>query len=178
MTVYNIGSINIDYVYRVAHLVRPGETLASRSMDSLLGGKGANQSVALARAGCAVRHVGRMNAADGWAEEILAAAGVDTALLQQVDEASGHAIIQVDDEGENAIVLHGGANQGFSASEISHALADAGPGDWLLLQMSATQRVWRSPRPAAGRCASPSPGTDDQTGIVAADCTMCRTDTQ
>jgi ribokinase len=134
VTVYNIGSINIDYVYRVAHLVRPGETLSSQSLESLLGGKGANQSVALARAGCAVRHVGRMNAADGWAAEILAAAGVDTALLQQVDEASGHAIIQVDDQGENAIVLHGGANQGFSASEISHALADAGPDDWLLLQ--------------------------------------------
>lgn len=134
MTVYNIGSINIDYVYRVAHLVRPGETLSSRSMSSLLGGKGANQSVALARAGCAVRHVGRMNAADAWVEEILAAAGVDTTLLLQVDEASGHAIIQVDDEGENAIVLHGGANQGFSAGEITHALADAGPDDWLLLQ--------------------------------------------
>jgi len=76
VTVYNYGSVNIDLVYRVPHLVVPGETLSSLSLDTLLGGKGANQSVALARAGATVRHIGRIGQADQWAVEQLADAGV------------------------------------------------------------------------------------------------------
>ena len=132
--VYNFGSINVDHVYRVAHLVRPGETLASASLDSVLGGKGANQSVALARAGARVRHVGRIGEADAALLDVLTGAGVDCARVARTPGTSGHAIIQVDDAGENAIVLHGGANRGFDASILDAALADARPGDWLLAQ--------------------------------------------
>jgi len=106
VTVYNFGSINIDYVYRVKRFVQPGETLASESLETVLGGKGANQSVALARAGAPVVHIGRVSQSDQWAIEAL----------------------------ENAIVLHGGANQSFDADSLARLLANAQPGDWLLLQ--------------------------------------------
>lgn len=134
MTIHNLGSINVDHVYRVPHLVRPGETLASRALETVLGGKGANQSVALARAGAAVRHVGRIGAADDWARRALADAGVDVSAVASVDGPSGHAIIQVDDAGENAIVLHGGANHVLDRAAIEAALATAGEGELLLLQ--------------------------------------------
>ena len=64
MAIINFGSINIDHVYQVDHFVQPGETIASRHYQCLLGGKGANQSIALARAGSEVRHVGKINEAD------------------------------------------------------------------------------------------------------------------
>ena len=134
MTVHNLGSINVDHVYRVPHLVRPGETLASRALETVLGGKGANQSVALARAGARVRHVGRIGAADGWVRDALAEAAVDVSAVLPVDGPSGHAIIQVDDGGENAIVLHGGANRALDAEAVSDALASAASGERLLLQ--------------------------------------------
>ena len=132
--IHNFGSINIDHVYRVPRIVRPGETLASRALETVLGGKGANQSVALARAGAEVRHVGRLGGGDGWARETLAAAGVDVSAVTLVDGPSGHAIIQVDEAGENAIVLHAGANGTFDRDAVDTALASCAEGDWLLLQ--------------------------------------------
>ena len=121
-TILNFGSINIDNVYRVEHFVQPGETLASLSLDIVLGGKGANQSVAIARAGVKVQHIGRVCKTDSWVFSQLEACGVDVSHVVGVDEPSGHAIIQVDADGENAIVLHGGANQNFSVESIDAAL--------------------------------------------------------
>lgn len=66
MKVLNFGSLNVDYVYQVDHMVLPGETQASFAMDIFLGGKGFNQSVALANAGAEVYHVG-MIGSDGQA---------------------------------------------------------------------------------------------------------------
>lgn len=134
MTVFNFGSINIDHVYRVDHFVQPGETLASDSLETVLGGKGANQSVALAQAGASVSHLGRVSTSDAWASKALADFGVDVSGIELVDTPSGHAIIQVDAQGENAIVLHGGANQSFDESSLVKLLATSAPGDWLLLQ--------------------------------------------
>lgn len=134
MTVYNFGSINIDLIYRVPHLVKPGETLSSRSMDTVLGGKGANQSVAVARAGALVKHVGRIGESDQWAVKQMAELGVDVSLVDLIDGPSGHAIIQVDDSGENSIILHGGANQSFSRQILEEHFATAGKDDWLLVQ--------------------------------------------
>jgi len=131
---YNLGSINIDHVYRVSHFVQPGETLASSDLQTLLGGKGANQSLALARAGASVRHIGSINSADGWAANTLSDSGVDISGIAQIEQASGHAIIQVDDTGENSILLHGGANQSLSEAHIEQTLASAQAGDWLLMQ--------------------------------------------
>ncbi|WP_431023253.1 ribokinase [Halomonas sp. H5] len=131
---YNLGSINIDHVYRVPHLVRPGETLASRDYQRVLGGKGANQSLALARAGGRVTHWGRLGRSDAWALTPLEEAGVALGDIELVDAPSGHALIQVDDDGENAIILYPGANHGFATPTLEALIAKAEPGATLLLQ--------------------------------------------
>nr|CAA6824324.1 MAG: Ribokinase (EC [uncultured Thiotrichaceae bacterium] len=134
MKIFNYGSINIDHVYRVPHLVQPGETLASQSYQKLLGGKGANQSIALARAGAAVIHIGRYHVTDSEILRPMKQAGVNMECLETVDMPSGHAIIQVDNAAENAIVLYSGANHGVTADELTSLLDKAKQGDWLLLQ--------------------------------------------
>lgn len=132
--IFNIGSINIDYVYRVPHLVAPGETLASHSLIKVLGGKGANQSVAAAQAGAEVSHVGRIGTSDTWALQQMSDFGVNTQWVETGDEPSGHAIIQVDDAAENSIVLFGGANQQLTRDQLNRALAAASSDDWILFQ--------------------------------------------
>ncbi|MBB3182640.1 ribokinase [Halomonas fontilapidosi] len=131
---HNFGSINLDHFYRVPHLVRPGETLASHDYRVGLGGKGANQSLAMARAGGRVRHWGRLCQRDAWARELLGHAGVEVEAISLVDEPSGHAIIQVDDRGENAILLFPGANHGTTQQALDAYFASASAGDWLLIQ--------------------------------------------
>lgn len=133
MTIYNLGSINIDHVYRLPALPRPGETLHAQSYAQGLGGKGANQSVAAARAGADVIHLGAMGAGDDWVPRRLAAAGVQTSAIARLPGlATGHAIILVDAAGENSIVLHGGANLALPA-ELARP-AGLGRDDILLMQ--------------------------------------------
>jgi ribokinase len=134
MAIINFGSINIDHVYQVDHFVRPGETLDSLSYRQLLGGKGANQSFALAAAGADVRHVGRINEADVAFKQTFIKAGIDCRHLQCVDSPSGHAIIQVNTNGENAIVIFGGANKEITQQDVIKALSDTKPNDWVLMQ--------------------------------------------
>lgn len=131
----NFGSINIDHVYRVQRMPRPGETLSVRSYRRYLGGKGANQSIAIARSGGSVRHVGAIGPDGDWAEAELRAAGVDPAGVARVDEATGHAIIVVDDGGENQILVVGGANLCLAPDAVEKELsALAGGGHWVLVQ--------------------------------------------
>lgn len=136
MKILNFGSLNIDYVYSVDHMVRPGETLSSLSRKVFAGGKGLNQSVALARAGAEVYHAGAVGNEDGrFLVDILKENEIDTSLIEfDSEESSGHAIINVDKEGQNSIVLYGGANQNIKASHIENVLARFGKGDFLLLQ--------------------------------------------
>lgn len=134
MTILNFGSVNIDHVYRVDHLVRPGETIASSDYQQFSGGKGFNQSIALARAGAAVSHAGRIGADGVWLREQLAAEGADVRFLEVIDGPSGHALIQVDAAGENAIILFGGANRTFTPQDVRAILENLEAGDWLLLQ--------------------------------------------
>lgn len=134
MAIWNLGSINIDHVYRLPHLPAPGETLAALSFASGLGGKGANQSVAAARAGARVQHIGAIGPDGGWTLDRLGAFGVGTAHVARVADATGHAIILLDAGAENAIVLHPGANVTIRPETATAALAQAAPGDTLLLQ--------------------------------------------
>lgn len=134
MTIFNLGSINIDHFYRVAHLPAPGETLAAKDYRIGLGGKGANQSAAAARAGAKVVHIGAVGPDGGWAVGRLAAWGVDVRHVARLDTPSGHAIINLDPGGENAIVVFPGANRELPLSLVEMALAEAGPTDTLLLQ--------------------------------------------
>lgn len=134
MKIYNLGSLNIDYVYSVPHFVQPGETLSSTKMEIFPGGKGLNQSVALARAGAQVIHGGRIGDNGGFLKQILSDAGADTAFVETVTESTGHAIIQVDESGQNCILLFSGANHCFDKEFVQRILADSQPGDILLLQ--------------------------------------------
>jgi ribokinase len=134
MTIYNLGSINIDMVYQVPHLPVPGETLAAKIYSQGLGGKGANMSVAAARAAARVRHIGAVGADGRWAVERLLEYGVDTTHISEFSGVTGHAVINVDDAGENAIVLWAGANILISTDQIGRALAEANTGDTLIMQ--------------------------------------------
>ncbi len=151
MTIYNLGSINIDHVYRLASLPQAGETLHSRAYTLGLGGKGANQSVAAARAGAQVVHLGAMGGADDWVLERLRAVGVLTERIARLDDqATGHAIILVDETAENSIVLHGGANRALPPGTIQQGLAGIGPGDILLMQNETSLQVEAAARARAG----------------------------
>ncbi|MBF7072080.1 ribokinase [Glaciecola sp. MH2013] len=135
MAVFNFGSINIDHVYSVSHFVQPGETLSSSAYQSILGGKGANQSVALAKAENNIYHVGAIGSSDSAFIEQMEKAGVNCTHIRALsDVASGHAIIQVTPDAENAIILFGGANHCLSDDHIASALAFAKTDDWVLLQ--------------------------------------------
>ena len=130
----NLGSLCIDNVYRVANITGAGETVASASHEVFPGGKGLNQSIAAARAGAHVAHVGCIGQDGLWLRQTLASEGVDVFGLRVVDAPSGHAVIQVNDAGENAIVIAGGANRALSAGDVADAMDRVEPGDWLLLQ--------------------------------------------
>jgi len=134
ITIHNAGSLNIDDVFRSTHIVRPGETIASRAFERFPGGKGLNQSTALARAGVRVRHIGRIGTDGIFLKEGLAADGADVSAIEVGKLPTGHAIIQVADDAENAIVLYGGANRGWSDEDIQRVISTARPGDVLLTQ--------------------------------------------
>lgn len=132
--IHNAGSLNIDDVFRTTHIVRPGETIPSRTLDRYPGGKGLNQSTALARAGAPTRHIGRIGDDGIFLKDGLAADGADISGIAVGDVPTGHAIIQVGDDGENAIVLFGGANQAWEESDIARVINGAEAGDVLLMQ--------------------------------------------
>lgn len=134
MPILNLGSVNIDHVYEVEHFVRPGETLGSLDYQIFAGGKGFNQSIALARAGAKRKHVGRVGRDGDWLIKRLQTEGVDTTHLHEDDTPTGHAMIQVTPSGENSIVLFGGANQVITESDIETSLASLSSGDYLLVQ--------------------------------------------
>ena len=132
--ILNIGSLNLDYVYAVPHFVEAGETLLSSRRDVFAGGKGLNQTVAAARAGAEVCHGGAVGADGDMLLDLLRDAGADVSAVARVDVPTGHAVIQVTPQGENAILILGGANRAVSPETVGIALEKVGPGDILLLQ--------------------------------------------
>lgn len=134
MKILNFGSINIDNVYHVDDFVKPGETKKSLSFQVFPGGKGLNQSVALARAGAAVYHAGKIGTDGQWLADLMKTSGVDTALVEKAKCDTGKAIIQVSDTGQNAIILYEGANQEMDRKYIERVLDQFCAGDILVLQ--------------------------------------------
>lgn len=132
--ILNIGSLNLDYVYAVPHFVEAGETLLSGRRDVFAGGKGLNQTVAAARAGAKVCHGGAVGADGEMLLDLLREAGADVSAVARVDVPTGHAIIQVSPQGENAIIILGGANRAVSLETVGAALDKVDAGDILLLQ--------------------------------------------
>ena len=134
MRILNFGSLNIDFVYSVDHIVKPGETIASRRLDVFCGGKGLNQSIALAKAGARPVHAGMVGPDGAMLLAKLNDNGVDASLVRTVDERSGNAIIQVAADGQNSIVLFGGANRANTRDYVDSVLGQFAAGDLLLLQ--------------------------------------------
>ena len=134
MKLLDFGSLNIDHTYQLPHLVRPGETLASDSYHKSEGGKGFNQAVALAKAGQEVYLAGAIGQDGLFLRDYLQELGVHTEHLCVLDAPTGHAMIQLDKEGQNCIILFGGTNGMITEAMIDEVLADFGAGDYLLLQ--------------------------------------------
>ena len=140
MAIYNLGSINADLSYDVAVLPAPGETISAQSMSRGLGGKGANMSVAAARAAAHVIHIGAVGKDGTWAIERLTEYGVDTRFITH-GSTTGHAIIMVDQNGENAIVIHSGANIELTEDAIGAALSQASTSDYFMAQNETNMQV-------------------------------------
>ena len=135
MRVLNFGSLNIDYVYSVDHFVKKGETIASSKLNVFSGGKGLNQSIALSRGGIKVCHAGMIGTDGIFLTDMLEEAGVDTRFVIRSDQVrTGNAIIQNDSQGDNCIILYGGANKAVSREMADRVLKAFEPGDWLILQ--------------------------------------------
>lgn len=130
----NLGSLNIDKVYSVDHFVVGGETISSKKMETFHGGKGLNQSIALARAGASVYHAGALGSDGAALRDALETSGVDTQYLQELDTVTGHAIIQLAPDGKNCILISAGANGEITREYIQQVLSGFTAGDLLLLQ--------------------------------------------
>lgn len=134
MKIVNIGSANIDYVYRMEHFIQPGETQSCEQLSIGSGGKGLNQSIALARAGTEIYHAGFIGAEGAFLRDKMAESGVDTRFVRVGEGANGHAIIQVDQNGQNCIILYAGTNHQFTHAYIDGVLDFFSAGDICVLQ--------------------------------------------
>lgn len=134
MNVVNFGSLNIDHVYAVDHFCRAGETIHTKSHTQNAGGKGLNQSIAVSRSGQKVHHAGLLGPEGTRLAELLSGSGVDLRYLKHTDVPQGHAVIQVQPDGQNCIFLYGGSNQAVTPQEIDEVLMQLNAGDYLLLQ--------------------------------------------
>ena len=134
MKILNFGSINKDFVYLVENFVQSGQTISSKRYEVFLGGKGLNQSVALSHSGANIYHAGCINKNDDPIIIQLNKWGVNTNNIIKVEDPTGHAIIQVNDQGENSIIIHGGANHTISSEQIENTLNKFNSGDILVLQ--------------------------------------------
>lgn len=135
MKVLNFGSLNIDYVYDVDNFVKKGETISSKTLNVFCGGKGLNQSVALARAGAEVYHAGMIGEDGKFLLDLLKEAGVniDDVVIRD-DIRTGNAIIQRDKSGDNCIILFSGANRSITKDYVDRVLSGFEKGDYIVLQ--------------------------------------------
>lgn len=134
MKVLNFGSLNLDYVYQVESILIPGETQASKSRQIFCGGKGLNQSIALAKAGIPVYHAGLIGEGGEPLLEVCKENGVNTEFIRQIPGPCGHTVIQVDENGQNCILLFGGSNRSMTKEFVDTVLDSFEEGDIILLQ--------------------------------------------
>lgn len=135
MKVLCFGSLNIDYTYKVDHFVQKGETMSSFGLQVFSGGKGLNQSIALAKAGAEIYHAGAIGEDGRFLLTQMEEAGVNTRFVAVLSETrSGNAIIQNDKDGDNCIILYGGANQAITRKQVDEVVAEFEEGDFIILQ--------------------------------------------
>lgn len=134
MKIVNLGSLNLDNIYSVPHIICGGETLLAGGMTESIGGKGLNQSVAVARSGSQIYHAGMIGTGGGQLKAYLDSSGVDTSLIQSCGETQGHTVIQVDPSGQNSIIVCGGSNQKVDQKYVDQTFGHFQAGDYLMLQ--------------------------------------------
>ena len=139
MKILNFGSLNVDYVYQVDHILIGGETLASSERNTFCGGKGLNQSVSLARAGAPVWHAGLTGDGGEILLEMLKDYRVHTEFVRKIDGPCGHTVIQVDKNGQNGILLYGGSNRRLTKEFVDEVIEGFEAGDYILLQNEINQ---------------------------------------
>ncbi len=132
--ILNYGSLNIDKIFSLDHIVKPGETISSYSYKSSAGGKGCNQAGALAKAGCNVYMAGKIGPDGLFIIDLLKSYNVNTEYVKTDAKVSGQALIQVAKNGQNSIILSAGANLENTCSEIDDTLEHFSKGDFLILQ--------------------------------------------
>ncbi|MCK5314608.1 MAG: ribokinase, partial [Anaerolineales bacterium] len=133
-----VGSLNMDLIALSPRIPQPGETIIGKGFHTAPGGKGANQAVAAAHLGAQVSIIGRVGD-DAFANSLLenlASAGVDHKLvIRDQENATGVALIVVDDNGENSIVVASGANMHLTPADLESAEEAIAAADVLLLQL-------------------------------------------
>lgn len=167
MRVFNFGSLNVDRVYSVKDFVRAGETILAKGLSYFPGGKGLNQTIALARAGAQVYHVGCIGRDGGILKECLIENGVPLDYLQEMDADGGHTALQVNESGQNAIIVYSGTNHMLTESYIDEVMADVQPGDFVLMQneINLVPYIMEKAREAGARIVlNPSPITGELMG--------------
>lgn len=163
--ILNFGSLNIDHVYQIPDFVKSGETLSASDYEIHVGGKGLNQSIALAKAGAYVFHGGKIGNGGIFLENFLRANDVNCSFIMH-DEclSTGHAIIQVAPSGENCIIIYGGSNQSITKAEIDDILSHFNPGEYILLQNEVSNvcyMIEKAHSMGMKVILNPSPVTDD-----------------
>ncbi|MCI8540765.1 MAG: ribokinase [Erysipelotrichaceae bacterium] len=134
------GACNLDYVYQVQDFVQAKQTVSASRRQVFYGGKGLNQAIAMKRCGVEVCLGAAIGAEDGEGLlEELAKAAISMDLILRKPCPSGHAIIQTTPDGENCILLYGGANQTFTKKDVRLILSEFGSGDLLVLQNEINQ---------------------------------------
>jgi ribokinase len=134
MKVLVYGSLNIDLIFEVDHIVLPGETVSGVSFARNAGGKGANQAAALAKAGLDVFMAGKIGRDGEFLLRLLRSYGVDTGNVSVYEGDTGNALIQVDRNGQNAIVLYAGGNGAIDLCEVENVIQAFDRGDCLVVQ--------------------------------------------
>lgn len=134
MKILVFGSLNIDHDYHMDHIAKEKETIFAEEYSVVAGGKGLNASIALARSGVKVYLAGNIGNDAKVLEDVLEANRVDTSYLNHVDEPNGHAIIQIDKNGENSIFIYGGSNQSITTEYIDSVINEFEEGDFIILQ--------------------------------------------
>ena len=163
MKILNYGSMNLDHVYSVPHFVSPGETILALDKQLFCGGKGLNQSMAVAKAGGTVYHAGIVGDDGGILIEKLRESGVDVSRIRKAPGLSSHTVIQVDPDGQNSIIVFSGENMRLSEKDMDEILAGFEAGDLILLQnelYGSPQMMEKAAEKGLTVILNPSPAND------------------
>ena len=142
MKILVFSSLNVDHDYYMEHIAKPKETIFAKEYHVVAGGKGLNAAIALARSGVDVSIAANIGNDAQFLEDILKNNHVDTTYLNHVNEPNGHAIIQIDETGENSIFIYGGSNQSITMEYIDSVIPQFSKGDLLILQNEINNQVY------------------------------------